>query len=557
MPGEIAEFEESLASLQPVHEIPSATTAVPTPIQPDSVGIPSSSRISQSTSRPNRTTNQLQFIAGVVKTLLDHPWNWPFRRPVDWKKLELFNYPEIVTHPMFVPYADRKLLLLFHQIYSIKEVVLKLTLDSGLYPFRDLSTVRRKLTQCVYWNAAEGIADIRLIFSNCYAFNKPDDCDVVTMARKLEEIFEEKLSAMPEPEIEIELPKKTKNKQSVPTKADTPSTHSKRRLSTRSARIDVINELAPHKRRPSKMNDRMRFCHTLMRELLHKKHQSFAWPFRDQVEPDSFDPPLDDYFDLIVTPMDLTTVKRKLKRMEYADADNFVADVYLIFRNCYSYNPPDHEIVGMCMQLHEVFERLVMRMPKRKEGAGLDSEYKEEPPAPVLDSAELVLPFSQDLQAATSDDNAILEESACTEPLSKHDRVSQQHSVKASREVSVAVNPHDESHKEHRQGESQVSLTSAARRKKSKMDIPHQPRQNDSFGHIVGAIGVGVADDGKDVNTSSDNSTTSSSSDSDSDGYDSDVSVPFSISEHPLYFFMYRTSFSILQINFSIFYTRS
>ena len=65
---------------------------------------------------------------------------------------------------------------------------------------------------------------------------------------------------------------------------------------------------------------------------------------------------LADYADIIGEPMDLSTVKRKLKRYEYPDADDFCADIRRIFTNCYKYNPPDHGVVDLAMQLHEVFE---------------------------------------------------------------------------------------------------------------------------------------------------------------------------------------------------------
>lgn len=40
-----------------------------------------------------------------------------------------------------------------------------------------------------YKTAAEFGSDVRLIFTNCYKYNPPDH-DVVTMARKLQDVFE-------------------------------------------------------------------------------------------------------------------------------------------------------------------------------------------------------------------------------------------------------------------------------------------------------------------------------------------------------------------------------
>lgn len=40
-----------------------------------------------------------------------------------------------------------------------------------------------------YRAASEFAADVRLIFTNCYEYNPPDH-DVVTMGRKLQDVFE-------------------------------------------------------------------------------------------------------------------------------------------------------------------------------------------------------------------------------------------------------------------------------------------------------------------------------------------------------------------------------
>lgn len=43
-----------------------------------------------------------------------------------------------------------------------------------------------------YKTANEFASDVRLIFTNCYKYNPPDH-DVVSMARKLQDIFEMRL----------------------------------------------------------------------------------------------------------------------------------------------------------------------------------------------------------------------------------------------------------------------------------------------------------------------------------------------------------------------------
>lgn len=83
-----------------------------------------------------------------------------------------------------------------------------------------------------------------------------------------------------------------------------------------------------------KMTERMKFCHGLIRELMHKKHQDYAWPFMKPVDAAMLG--LSDYYDIIKKPMDLGTVRKKLDANEYPDADAFIADIDLIFTNCYT-----------------------------------------------------------------------------------------------------------------------------------------------------------------------------------------------------------------------------
>jgi Bromodomain len=42
-----------------------------------------------------------------------------------------------------------------------------------------------------YTSSEEFAADVRLIFTNCYLYNPPDH-DIVTMAKRLQEVFEAK-----------------------------------------------------------------------------------------------------------------------------------------------------------------------------------------------------------------------------------------------------------------------------------------------------------------------------------------------------------------------------
>ncbi|XP_024127837.1 bromodomain-containing protein 4 isoform X3 [Oryzias melastigma] len=117
--------------------------------------------------RPKRQTNQLQYLLKVVvKALWKHQFSWPFQAPVDAIKLNLPDYYTIIHTPM------------------------------------DLGTIKKRLENSYYWNAQECIQDFNTMFTNCYIYNKPGD-DIVLMAEALEKVFLQKVSEMPQEEIEI------------------------------------------------------------------------------------------------------------------------------------------------------------------------------------------------------------------------------------------------------------------------------------------------------------------------------------------------------------------
>ncbi|XP_072531585.1 bromodomain-containing protein 2a isoform X2 [Salminus brasiliensis] len=110
-----------------------------------------------------------------------------------------------------------------------------------------------------------------------------------------------------------------------------------------------------------KLNQQLRYCNGILKELLSKKHAAYAWPFYKPVDASSLG--LHDYHDIIKTPMDLSTIKNKMEQREYIEALQFAADIRLMFSNCYKYNPPDHDVVSMARKLQDVFEFRFAKMP--------------------------------------------------------------------------------------------------------------------------------------------------------------------------------------------------
>ncbi|KAI9228113.1 MAG: Bromodomain-containing protein, partial [Piptocephalis tieghemiana] len=89
----------------------------------------------------------------------------PFINPVDWKRLQIPHYPEVVKEPMDLGTVGQR----------VDEA------DAPLVPGRSQSWVFTK-------DEASWVRDVLLVFENCYVFNGPD-AEVSGQARILEEAF--------------------------------------------------------------------------------------------------------------------------------------------------------------------------------------------------------------------------------------------------------------------------------------------------------------------------------------------------------------------------------
>lgn len=107
------------------------------------------------------------------------------------------------------------------------------------------------------------------------------------------------------------------------------------------------------------------------------KKQKDAAPFLRPVDPVALNVP--HYPTIITHPMDLGTIDRKValsnpskpdnnpSNPHYADMDEFVSDVHLVFSNCYKFNGPEHAISSMAKRVEEVFDRQIKNMPTATE----------------------------------------------------------------------------------------------------------------------------------------------------------------------------------------------
>lgn len=94
-----------------------------------------------------------------------------------------------------------------------------------------------------------------------------------------------------------------------------------------------------------------RLCGKILKKLMDHKG---GWLFHKPVDPVLYGIP--DYFDVILNPMDLGTVKKKLTSKQYVTASEFAADVRLTFSNAMKYNPPGNDVHAVAEQLNRIFE---------------------------------------------------------------------------------------------------------------------------------------------------------------------------------------------------------
>ncbi|XP_074859530.1 bromodomain testis-specific protein [Carettochelys insculpta] len=111
----------------------------------------------------------------------------------------------------------------------------------------------------------------------------------------------------------------------------------------------------------AQLSQQLKHCSEMLKEMFSKKHASYAWPFYRSVDITSLG--LSNHPDAMKCPMDLGTIKKKMDNYEYKDAQEFAADIRLMFMNCYKFKSPDDEVVAMARKLQDIFEIQFAKIP--------------------------------------------------------------------------------------------------------------------------------------------------------------------------------------------------
>ncbi|CAO3588136.1 unnamed protein product [Absidia cylindrospora] len=308
--------------------------------QPPSISLqlqPPPPPVQQQNQQEQHLTKQEQaYCIKTLTALMKHRKAIAFLQPVDVVAFNIPDYLQIVKQPM------------------------------------DLGTVSQKLNSHQYETVDAFLADIQLIFYNCYLYNNAQD-PVSLDAKKLEQVFQKWLDKRPEPQPTIA-------QQHTDTTNATGTTQQQNFITN--GNDSTVNGNTPLEISDNVMDevtimpdDQFKHCEATLKELKKSKHESLNWPFVAPVNAEAWG--ATDYYLIISKPMDLSTVERKLSDYEYANENEFEDDIRLIFKNCYAYNPPEHAVHQLGRKFEHVFESFWKKVHKKSSSKAKKDSKKQ------------------------------------------------------------------------------------------------------------------------------------------------------------------------------------
>lgn len=310
--------------------------------------------------------HQIKFALSTLRALKRLKDAAPFVHPVDAIKLNIPTYYEVIKSPM------------------------------------DLSTMEKKCQDGEYKSVTQFGNDFNLIIENCITFNGAES-PITEMARSMDSSFKKYMNNMPAYE-DTSTSAKPKKKSLPPVTSATTGTPKSQRAAAQAANAAVSSmsdagtsnqsfalqpsgiptirrestvggrpkrEIHPPKPRDLPYGDikprrkkyaaELKFCGQVLKELQSKRHEAFSFPFLQPVDPVALNCP--SYFKIIKQPMDLSTIQEKYNNNQYETADDFEADVRLMFKNCYKFNPEGSPVNMMGHRLENVFDKKWIEKP--------------------------------------------------------------------------------------------------------------------------------------------------------------------------------------------------
>ncbi|XP_075997672.1 bromodomain testis-specific protein [Genypterus blacodes] len=358
--------------------------------------------------KPGRLTNQLQYLEKVViKALWRHQFSWPFHQPVDAVALHLPDYFTIIKNPMDLSTIKKRLQNKYYW-KSIECIQDFNSMFNNCYLYNrtgdDIVFMAQTLEKLFLQKISQMPMDENeLLAATTNTSGKVKKTHTDTLQQTSQSItskvvLQQTVTVIPSDkphsiaplhlstQIDATFKKGFKRKvkpttTSLITRCEVstvgerpPSTLIPRRGSGRPIK-------APRKNLPVvdvtkvKLCEQLKYCDDILKEMSSKRHYAYAWPFYAPVDAVALG--LHDYHDIIKQPMDLSSIRMKMDQREYANGEEFAADVRLMFSNCYKYNPSSHDIVYMARKLQEVFEVRYVKVPQEPESNLIPSQQPE------------------------------------------------------------------------------------------------------------------------------------------------------------------------------------
>ncbi|GAB9474231.1 Transcription initiation factor [Globisporangium polare] len=269
----------------------------------------------------------------------------------------------------------------------------------------DIGTVSARLHLSEYKHVSEFIKEVKLIFDNCIRYWKPDPqgqtyCE---SARVLTNLLKSQVDNVFGSALSEELHSKDKHKSSSSSGSSSSKSHRPSSASsssaapvslavsaTSSAAVSAlppptpsVDEKSAKRKSSSKSSFALKdVCVGIMKQLRAHKMKGYrgvdiltSGPFLHAVDTTKYP----DYLKIISEPMDFAKIERKLKGDRYGSADEFSADVHLIFSNCHKYNSDPIEgadIRAMATSLRDYFVELYNEKLSRQDGGTTGSATK-------------------------------------------------------------------------------------------------------------------------------------------------------------------------------------
>lgn len=338
----------------PAASAPETASAPPAAPAPAAAAATAPASDKPSYSKDPMTPAQKTVLLDKMKNLKKTRNSGYFLKPVDYVALNIPAYPDIIKNPM------------------------------------DLTTMETKLKNGEYGSVQDFADDFDLIISNTRRFN--GDAHAVTSAGfAMEAYFRNMMKYIPSTDEPI--PQKAQKKQSpafqkapaprresrsanaptpAPAPAASPATNDTFALQAdgtpqirRDASINRPNraikppqnrEIAYGKPKRKENQPELKFCEMVLNQIVSNKYQPQNNPFLAPVDPVALNIP--NYNQIVKHPMDLSTMRTKLKNGDYGKAGEFKKDFDLIISNCFLFNPPGNAVRQLGVQLQKDFENL-------------------------------------------------------------------------------------------------------------------------------------------------------------------------------------------------------